>query len=119
MLGYLPMSDDKVIEFIPRNEWEKKFAAEADKVIPLKEGDKPMRLSKELSRKRVVSAFMDAFELLGGTPALVEWAQASNENKTNFYKLYSRLLPGQATELDNSDKKTYIGHVLAKTSLDG
>lgn len=107
--------DSKIVEFIPRNEWEKKFAVEAEKVGP----DTPMRLPKEMNRRRVVSAFMDAFELMGGTNALVDWAQRSNENQTNFYKLYSRLLPSQANELSSEETKTYLGHVLPKTSLDG
>jgi len=32
------------------------------------------------------------FVRLGGTKAMAEWA---NENKTEFYKIYSRLLPIQ------------------------
>jgi hypothetical protein len=106
------MSDDtKVIEFIPRDQWEKQFAVEASKP-----DGKPLR--KEMNRKRVVSAFMDAFELLGGTEALVDWAGRSNENQTNFYKLYARLLPSQANEIGDEAKRTYIGHVAPRTVLD-
>ena len=47
-----------------------------------------------------------AFDGIGGVPALVEWAKA---NKTDFYRLYARLLPveshiggpdGGAVEID-------------------
>jgi len=107
--------ESNIVEFIPREQWEKKFAVEADKLGP----DSPMQLPKELNRRRVVSAFMDAFELMGGTTALIDWATRSNENQTNFYKLYSRLMPSQAVELDDAEKKTYLGHVLPRTALDG
>ena len=33
------------------------------------------------------------FNRLGGTAAMAEWAR---ENQTEFYKLYARLIPGQA-----------------------
>lgn len=42
----------------------------------------------------VKEAFRDAFDDLGGVPALVEWAK---KNPTQFYQLYSKLLP---TEVD-------------------
>jgi hypothetical protein len=106
------MTDEtNIIEFIPREQWEKQFAVEASKP-----DGKPVR--KELNRRRVVSAFMDAFELMGGTDALIDWATRSNDNQTNFYKLYARLMPSQAVELDDESRKTYLGHVLPRTSLD-
>jgi hypothetical protein len=42
------------------------------------------------SRKDVVSAFATAFEMIGGVPRLALWA---NENPTDFYKLFGKLLP--------------------------
>ena len=103
--------ETNVVEFIPREQWEKQFEVEANKPDGVK-------LSKELNRRRVVAAYMDAFELIGGTEALVAWATMSNENMTNFYKLHARLLPSQAVELDDSAQKKYFGHVLPKTALD-
>ena len=44
----------------------------------------------KFSRADVVSAFQSAFELIGGTPRLALWA---NENPTEFYKLFGKLLP--------------------------
>lgn len=105
------MSDDnKIIEFIPREQWEATLAAESRR-------DGPVKLSKELNRRRVVSAFMDAFELVGGVPRLVEWA-AQEQNYGDFLKLYARLMPSQAVELDDQNAKKYVGHILPKTSLD-
>jgi hypothetical protein len=37
---------------------------------------------------------MAVFVRLGGTAAMAEWAQ---ENKTEFYRLYARLLPSEVT----------------------
>ncbi|SAL10444.1 hypothetical protein AWB73_00112 [Caballeronia turbans] len=42
----------------------------------------------------VKEAFRAAFDDLGGTAALVEWAK---ENPTQFYQLFSKLIP---TEVD-------------------
>jgi hypothetical protein len=103
------MSDQNIVEFIPRDQWEKQFAVEANSTKPL---------SKELNRRRVVAAYMDAFELIGGTQGLVDWAIRSEENLTNFYKLHARLLPSQAVELDDSAQKKFFGHVLPRTGLD-
>ena len=46
------------------------------------------------TRKDVVNAFQSAFDLIGGVPRLALWA---NANETDFFKLYSRLLPSQAS----------------------
>jgi hypothetical protein len=40
----------------------------------------------------VKEAFRQAFEDLGGTQALVTWAM---ENPTQFYQLYSKLIPSE------------------------
>jgi hypothetical protein len=50
--------------------------------------------SPHFTRKDVVTAFQQAFDLIGGVPALAIWG---NSNRTEFYKLYSRLLPSQAS----------------------
>jgi hypothetical protein len=106
------MSDDtNIVEFISRADWEKNLSVKAN------EGDlaKPVSLPRELNRRRVVSAFMDAFELVGGTPRLVEWA---NENYTDFVKLYARLLPSQSSESLPDNQRKELIMVLPKTALD-
>lgn len=62
------------------------------KGIPKTGGRKPGSLNK--TTVAVKEAFREAFELLGGTQALVTWA---GENPTQFYQLYSKLIP---TEID-------------------
>jgi hypothetical protein len=41
---------------------------------------------------QVKENLIDVFELLGGKIAMTEWAR---ENRTEFYKLYARLMPTQ------------------------
>lgn len=100
-----------IVEFIPREEWEKQLSATANSGGL----DRPISLPRELNRRRVVSAFMDAFELLGGTPKLVLWAE---ENYTDFIKLYARLLPSQASQGLSEDPEKIIKHVLPRSALD-
>lgn len=38
-------------------------------------------------------AFLDAFELIGGTPALADWAKKSERNRGIFYQLVTKLFP--------------------------
>jgi hypothetical protein len=44
----------------------------------------------KFSRHDVVSSFASAFEMMGGTMRLALWA---NENPTEFYRLFGKLLP--------------------------
>ena len=61
------------------------------------------------SREMVVSAFHQAFELVGGVPRLALWADA---NPSDFYKLYARLLPTTAqVELDSTVNITVTTNV--------
>lgn len=52
------------------------------------------------SRSDVVSAFQSAFELIGGTTRLALWA---NDNPTEFYRLFGKLLPS-ATQVELTSK---------------
>lgn len=49
-------------------------------------------------------AFAHAFEQIGGGGALAEWAQ---ENRTEFYKLFARLIP---TEIGGVDGEPILHH---------
>ena len=57
---------------------------------------KTIRVPKNpnFTRKDVVDAFSSAFQLIGGVPRLALWA---NENESDFFKLYARLLPSQSS----------------------
>lgn len=48
-------------------------------------------------------AFRLAFEGMGGVPALIKWAE---DNATDFYKLYSKLIPIDVTS--DGDKLTGV-----------
>jgi len=61
---------------------------------------------KPFDRQKVVEAFQESFELIGGVPALAYWGA---HNRTEFYKLYGKLLP-QANVLDVMGKMEH--HIL-------
>lgn len=74
-----------------------------------------LSVPRELNRRQVVNSFMDAFDLIGGVPRLALWAHG---HPTEFYKLYARLLPSQATK-DVSDANEHrIIHSIPPTDLD-
>lgn len=72
---------------------------------------------RELKRQRVVNAFQDAFELIGGVPRLALWADT---HPTDFFKLYARLLPVEASQkgASASQEKPTIIHVVPPGPLD-
>lgn len=85
---------------------EKVFAQLAE----LRQARLPIPRSGRFSRGDVVNAFASAFELIGGVPRLALWA---NQNPTEFYKLFGKMLPS-ATQVelisaprDESDLKRY------------
>jgi hypothetical protein len=43
--------------------------------------------------KSVKQAFLDVFQRLGGVDGMLQWATASDDNLTEFYRMYSRMLP--------------------------
>jgi len=71
--------------------------------------------NNEVTRKDVVKAFTNAFELIGGVPRLAIWA---NANPSTFYKLYARLLPSQASSALGESNTMTIRHVLPRGPLD-
>jgi hypothetical protein len=68
-----------------------------------------------LRRADVVSAFNTAFQMIGGIPRLALWA---DENPSEFYKLYARLLPSAASDELNLVKEIRIVHSLAPPAYD-
>ena len=71
--------------------------------------------SKPYDRQRVVSAFTEAFDLIGGVPRLAMWAHV---NPTEFFKLYAKLLP-QSNTLDIMGKMSFtIQPALPPSPLD-
>jgi len=49
--------------------------------------------TQKFSRAEVVNSFATAFEIIGGTTRLALWA---NENTTEFYRLFGKLLPSSS-----------------------
>ncbi len=85
--------------------------------LELRNVQKLPRLSKKVdgfSRQDVVSAFQRAFEMIGGVNRLTLWA---NQNETEFYRLYARLLPSATVNI-GIQAAPQIVHVLKPTALD-
>lgn len=106
----------QIVEFVPREVYEKQME-ETLNALSAKHGSirVPNPNSNPVSRKRVVQAFMDAFELIGGVPRLAVWA---NENPDNFYGLYARLLPSSTSQALGEANEMIVRHVLPRTELD-
>ena len=115
-------------EFIPAEEYEKTEAEPQYEDLPVEDWDQTMQkiASQELStlrvprntqvsRKAVINAFVNAFELIGGVPRLALWAHS---NPRDFYKLYARLLPSQASAALGESNEIIVRHILPRTSLD-
>jgi len=73
--------------------------------------DAVARLPKGFKKTRLVEAFEESFELIGGVPRLAMWA---NQNPGAFYKLYARIQPQQI----ETHGEHIIHHVLPKSKLD-
>lgn len=61
-------------------------------------------------------AFAMAFDKLGGTEALAEWAL---DNQSDFYKLYARLIPVDATVRNEVNAGDELAEFLRKISSCG
>lgn len=136
VLPFGSMSNEQpVVEFIPADEAQveeqqevervyqdpEPYSETADELRPLTNmaesgnGVTRVHVPREVSRKAVVNAFTDAFEMIGGVPRLAHWA---DQHPSAFYKLYARLLPTTAQQqLEHSGEIT-IKHVLPPSPLD-
>ena len=127
--------EQPLVEFIPASENVALEAKEVERVYPDKmpysqtaddlrpltglaeQGNGVSRVSvpREVSRKAVVNAFTDAFELIGGVPRLAHWA---DQHPSAFFKLYARLLPTTAQQQIEHSGGYKVLHVLPKGPLD-
>jgi len=55
--------------------------------------------------------FQHAFELIGGIPRLAHWA---HQHPTQFYQLYSKLIPAQVTGADGGPLKIELSWLNAR-----
>jgi len=114
-------------EFLTEQEFEGLESSQDVKELTTPDWDETMRQlatpqtvlriprNKDFSRKEVVTAFNNAFELIGGTSRLALWA---HQNEGDFFKLYSRLLPSQASSALGEANELVIRHVLPRGALD-
>lgn len=73
--------------------------------------------NRSLRRADVVTAFSAAFQMIGGVPRMALWA---DQNPGEFYKLYARLLPSQASDdLDSADGLRIIHALPPPTKVGG
>lgn len=110
-----PPVDREVVEFIPRDEWERRLA-ELSAAQPVIDPLALDRAVQEYTRKDIIDDFRSVFDLCGGRLGMAVWAMS---NKSEFYRLYSRLLPSGASQALGEDNVLVIKHVLPRTSLDG
>ena len=90
---------------------------EYHEIMARMQGDLPPRGIPKipgLDRKRVMQAFQDSFELIGGVPRLALWA---NEHPKEFYQLYAKLMPSTSLNMIQQNN-TVIKHVLPRSALD-
>ena len=136
MLPFGSMSNEqKQVEFIPSENYKADGPEETERVYPdetpysepaekcqeltqlASSGNGVSRISvpRELKRQRVVNAFQDAFELIGGVPRLAHWA---DDHPSAFFKLYARLLPTTAQQQLEHSGEIVVKHVLPRGPLD-
>jgi len=73
------------------------------------------RRGQSLTRARVVEAFQQAFEQIGGVSRFALWADT---HPTDFYKLYSRLLPSNTAQEFEGDRELRVVHAIPPSPLD-
>jgi hypothetical protein len=98
-------------ELIQREPWEERLAKLANSP------GTTVRVPRtpDLKRTQVVDAFLDAFQLIGGTPRLAIWA---DQNPSEFFKLYAKLAPRQLEQDTTHDGNIKVIHVLPRGKLD-
>jgi hypothetical protein len=67
-------------------------------------------------RRDIVTAFQHAFEMIGGVSRFALWA---DQNPTEFYRLYARLLPPQITPDEEATGERIIRLRVPRNALDG
>jgi len=71
---------------------------------------------REFSRRRVLEAIDEAFELIGGVPRLAMWGHV---NPTEFYKIWAKTIPA-ASQMEVMGKIQHvIRPALPRSPLDG
>lgn len=74
----------------------------------------PVKLVKKADREKILLAFEEAFELIGGVPRLAVWA---NENPGKFYALYARNA-AKEQKTTHTGRISFIRPAIAPSPLD-
>jgi hypothetical protein len=108
------MSENSIIPFMTKEE----FDAMNQALTQLADGNaKVTKMTKrEFAKQKVMDAFHDAFDLIGGVPRLAYWA---HQNPTEFFKLYAKMLPAGASIDVTASGEIVFKHVLPPSKLDG
>jgi len=69
------------------------------------------KLPSYTKTRNVRLQFQHAFELIGGIPRLAHWA---HQHPTQFYQLYSKLIPAQVTGADGGALKIELSWLNAR-----
>jgi len=106
MLRFAPMSDETT--HLP--------SADTSDLSEVRQWYDPTRLDKvRRSSQRSANAVHDAFDLIGGTPRLAEWA---HENPETFYtKLFNKTIE-RTSAVEHSGEITIVS-AIPRTVLDG
>jgi hypothetical protein len=100
------------VEVLTQAEYEALAEQEMDNTFQaLAQRTRPYPVPRSVGRKNVERAFHTAFELIGGVPRFALWA---DQQPTEFYKLYSRMLPQEM----NANVDATLKMVLPRTALD-
>lgn len=84
-------------------------------IIAAKNPEQGLRIPKSegVTRRDVSGAFAHAFEMIGGVSRFTLWA---DQNPSDFYKLYARMLPVAALAQPESEQVREIRRVLIDVS---
>jgi hypothetical protein len=76
--------------------------ADQARAVFLQEG-RPINHKRGSYAQIAREAFLETFDRLGGVEGLVAWASAYNENLSEFYKIYARMIPKDVHITDETD----------------
>ena len=110
------MTESNVVQFISEEDYAEEMREMGETLRELSEDSRAnVVVPRAVGRKRVVNAFMEAFEMVGGVNRLAYWA---HENYSEFIKLHAKLLPGSSQKLLDDTEERVIKHVIPPTELD-
>lgn len=113
------MSDEiKVVQTLTTEEYEEqqKLEQELNQIaaVPKTNGALKFTRSTKVTRQDVVTAFTNAFQMIGGVDRLALWA---DQNPSEFYKLFGKLMPPAASDILDGTREFIVRHVLPEPNI--